>query len=235
MTKKIGVIIVACCIVWGGLWRYLQPASPTTPIAQIHTWQPQTTNNAIPDTWFIQQEVIVPEGAVAWIQPAEDTEFIPVPWAKTYSLWQSPTINWVGKKVGGEHRWVLRIRQWAIQVTKGNVIWWWLIFDMKSITTRDAAWSGLDSVLQGDDFFAVNEYPTASFILKNVSGGQITGVLTIKWVSKQITFPGVVIVEDDSVVVTADFAFDRKQWWINWWGALVSDFIELSFTIRFVP
>lgn len=106
---------------------------------------------------------------------------------------------------------------------------------MQSIATSDEAWSGLDEVLKGDDFFAVDTYPTASFIVKNVSGGQITGVLTMKGISKQITFPGVVIIEDDSVVVTAEFALDRKQWWVTGWGSLVSEFIELAFTIRFVP
>jgi polyisoprenoid-binding protein YceI len=71
--------------------------------------------------------------------------------------------------------------------------------------------------------------------VQEVGGGQIVGVLTLKWISKQISFPGVVIVEDDSVVVTAEFALDRKQRNITWGWPVVSEFIELSFTVRFVP
>jgi polyisoprenoid-binding protein YceI len=51
---------------------------------------------------------------------------------------------------------------------------------MQTITTIDPAGSGLDEVLQSDDFFAVEEHPTGSFIVQEVGGGQIVGVLTLK-------------------------------------------------------
>lgn len=43
-----------------------------------------------------------------------------------------------------------------------------LILDMETITTVDAAGSGLDADLKGIDFFDVLAYPTASFIIQEV-------------------------------------------------------------------
>lgn len=217
----------------GSRW-YFAPQQPApSMIAQIRT---ATTAPVVDEqTWDVVQETIVPSGPIASVQSSDPVQLVPVEWAKTYTLWQWSTVTWIWKKIGGEHTWTLALRQWAIQVVDGKVVGWGIILDMQSITTTDEAGAWLDEVLQGDDFFGVTDHPTGSFIIQEVSGWQIVWVLTLKWISKQISFPGIVIVEDDSVVVTAQFALDRKQWWINWGWPVVSEFIELSFTVRFVP
>jgi hypothetical protein len=194
------------------------------PIAQqIQPWEPK-------------QEMVIPEKAIASVQPSDGAELIPVEWATTFTLGQGSAVQWTMRSIDAEpHQWSVAIRQWIIQVVDGNIVAGWLILDMNTITSIDPLATWFVNDLKSFEFFAVNDFPTSSFILQEVGGGQIVGVLTIKWVSQQITFPGIVIVEDDSIVVTAEFAIDRKYRGINGWGADLSDFIELAFTVRYVP
>lgn len=234
-THRIGLLILIFIVVLAGSRWYLAPQQPDpATIAQIRTAQ-QWPETVTAPTGAAAQEMVVPKGPIASIQQSDGAELIPVEGATTYMVWPWNTINWIGRKIGGEHQGTVALRQWAIQVVDGIVVGGGLILDMETITTLDAAWSGLDQVLKSDEFFEVATHPTASFIIQEVGWGQIVGVLTMKWISKQISFPGVVIVEDDSVVVTAQFALDRKQWWINGGWLMVSEFIELSFSIRFMP
>ncbi len=215
--------------------RYLAPKKPNPAIiAQVLTEQ-KSQQPALASGIVTEQEMIVPEKAIASVQESDGADLIPVEGAKTYSAGQGSMVQWLWRRIGGETQGTVTIRQWAVQVVDDIVVWGAVIFDMNSIATSTASWGVLSELLKWDEFFAVQEYPTASFIVQEVGGGQIIGVLTMKWVSKQISFPGIVIVEADSVVVTAELAFDRKQWGVSGWGPEISEFIELSFTIRFVP
>lgn len=233
-TRILLLLLLLVLVLVVGRW-YIAPKKPNPAIiAQVLTekkeQQPMVASGVV-----TEQEMIVPEKAIASIQASDGAELVPIEGAKTYSAGQGSMVQWLWRRIGGETEGTVTIRQWAVQVVDGVVVWGAVIFDMNSITTSTASGGVLSELLKWDDFFAVQEYPTASFIVQEVGGGQIVWVLTMKWVSKQISFPGIVIVEWDSVVVTAEFAFDRKQWWVNGWGPEISEFIELSFTVRFVP
>lgn len=226
-------LLLVVVAVWAR-WYLSEKQSTPSPITQIRTAQQQTSGDAVL-SWPINQEAIIPQAAIATVQPSEGAQFVPVKGAKTYALWQWNTITRTNKKIWWESAWTLTIRQGAVQVLAGKVVGGWLIVDMNSLTTTDGSWISWTNLMKSDDFFGTEQFPTASFVLQEVWGGQIVGVLTIKWVSNQLRFPAVVIVEDDSVVVTAEFALNRKQRWINGWGVEFSEFLELSFTVRFVP
>jgi len=232
-TTRILLLLLVLVLVWSR-W-YLAPKKPNPAIiAQILTEKKGELPSVAPSV-VSEQEMVVPNKVIASIQPSDGAELITVEWAKTYTLWQWSTIQWIWRKIGGESRWTVNISKWAVQVVDGILVWGALIFDMNSIAATDTWWNVLNEYLKGEDFFFVKAYPTGSFIVQEVGGGQILWVLSMKWVSKQISFPGVVIVEGDSVVATAEFALDRKQRGISGWGPAISEFMELSFTVRFVP
>lgn len=90
----------------------------------------------------------------------------------------------------------------------------------------------LERHLKSDDFFAVDEYPTATFsstkIEAKVDGEathEITGNLALRGIEKQVVFPARVEVGADAVTGTAEFAIDRKLWGIEYRG-MKDDLIE---------
>ena len=59
-------------------------------------------------------------------------------------------------------------------------------FDMKTISHEN---KDLQNHLRNEDFFEVEKYPKATFILEKINDNQATGLLKIKNVQKKITFP----------------------------------------------
>ena len=98
--------------------------------------------------------------------------------------------------------------------------------DMKSIKDLDMpaddGAKDLENHLMSDDFFSVNDFPSARFeitkttkIKDSVSGGpnyDVTGELTIKGVKNSLTFPALINFNDDGIEAKAKFKFDRTRW-----------------------
>ncbi len=74
----------------------------------------------------------------------------------------------------------------------------------------------LTRVLVGDAFFDSLDHPEGTFKLNRVratdDGYTITGDLTLRGVTKTISFPAAIQVADDQVRIQAEFQVDR-----NWW------------------
>lgn len=90
-------------------------------------------------------------------------------------------------------------------------------FDLKK-TNRNAL---LINHLKSADFFDAARYPTAAFEL--VSAAQVsadsvrvTGNLTLKGVTKSLTFPAKVIIAESGVNAHARFYINRKDWGMHW-------------------
>lgn len=191
----------------------------------------------IPEAIVPDQVIATVDSAVSWGED-EDTRIFKTPVVSAnetlFAIAPQSSLSWVGRKIGWSHDGTLMISQWSVVVRDEQVVAWMIEIDMNTLRVLDSLWgNALEQHLKSDDFFSVSTYPFAYFTLNRVSAGQIVGTLTLRGVTKQITFPAVVIVEDDSVVVTAQFAFDRTQWWINGAIPMASEFIELSFTLRF--
>mgnify|MGYP001283422452 CR=1 FL=1 len=92
----------------------------------------------------------------------------------------------------------------------------------------DAADGGnvrLEKHLTGDDFFASGSHPVATFVSTSiVEGGEggashtISGDLTIRGITRQISFPAMVTVGDGTVSATAEFSVNRQDWEIRYPG-----------------
>jgi polyisoprenoid-binding protein YceI len=134
------------------------------------------------------------------------------------------TFKWTAKKVTGSHWGNVKVASGVINTENGNVKNGNVTIDMKSIDVKDleAAKGGdkLAGHLKGDDFFAVEKHPTAKLEIKSVaaaaSGITCTADLTIKGITKEITFPATVGYADNVMTATADFKIDRTKWDIKY-------------------
>lgn len=177
----------------------------------------------------------LPKKSLITVTPSDPVEMRTAPEATIYKMGEGTVLHWTIRAPETFTAGTMSIRQWALQVVNGSIIWGGFIFETSSLQTIDPAASWLLTQLLGQDVLDAATYPTASFILQEADGGMIRGVLTLKWMSKSLSIPAVVIVEDDGIVLTADVAVSRTQRA----GVPVQDtlgeYVEIAFTIPFAP
>jgi polyisoprenoid-binding protein YceI len=138
------------------------------------------------------------------------------------------TINWVGKKVTGEHSGTINFKEGNLVFNKGLVKAGAFTVDMTSINTTDlkGEWKDkLDGHLKADDFFGVEKFKTATLVFKNISTKNknnytVTADLTIKGITKPVTFDLVV----NGNTASANVKIDRTKYDIKYGsGSFFSD------------
>ena len=83
--------------------------------------------------------------------------------------------------------------------------------------------------LKADDFFGVEEFNTANFVITSSEKGEregsymIKGDLTIKGQTNPIQFPASIVAGEDGTTVSAAFAFDRTQFGIEYGSKSLMD------------
>jgi len=88
--------------------------------------------------------------------------------------------------------------------------------------------SRLESHLKTGDFFNVEAYPESRFVIsqtKKESDGSytVTGNLTMKNITNEITFPANISENDTGVILEAEFSIDRTKWDITFGSASFFD------------
>lgn len=142
---------------------------------------------------------------------------------------QSSTVNWVGKKVGGSHTGTIAIKEGTLTLANGKIETALVTIDMTSIKVTDEGMNDgtkakLTGHLNSPDFFNTEEHTTALFQLtsfteiKNstVANYTVTGKLTIKGITQEITFPAIIRMSDGRVEASANLTFDRSKWDIRY-------------------
>lgn len=163
------------------------------------------------------------------------------PQAATYTFDQtSSKLEWVGAKVTAKH-------DGAFQRFDGKVVYVEGALDRSSVAV-DIDASSLTTTpeklvghLKSPDFFDVAKHPKATFVSTSIrAGGEkgathtVTGNLTIKGVSKSITFPATVKADGSQVKVNAEFAISRKDYGIVYPGMpddLIKDEVLIKLAI----
>ncbi|MEJ2753639.1 MAG: YceI family protein, partial [Chloroflexota bacterium] len=106
-------------------------------------------------------------------------------------------IYWKGYKVTGQHDGIVNIQSGALDYDNGQLVGGNFTIDMSSITVKDLEGdykAKLEGHLKSEDFFGVEKFPTAKFVITKVmSRGmpgdyRIEGDLTIKETTKPIKF-----------------------------------------------
>jgi polyisoprenoid-binding protein YceI len=134
-------------------------------------------------------------------------------------------VEWVGTKPTGQHNGTVNISAGELMLKEGEIVGGKFTIDLNSIVVLDLTDQEMNAKLLGHlksaDFFEVETYPTAVFEIASVaavSGNpdashNITGNLTMKNITKSVTFPAMVNVSDNGVTATTPaFIIDRTEW-----------------------
>ncbi|WP_046368658.1 YceI family protein [Flavihumibacter petaseus] len=133
-------------------------------------------------------------------------------------------VEWAGTKPIGTHTGTFHLSTGNFSVENGQLKAGSFTIDINSLNNLDMkAGEGkekLEGHLKSADFFDATKYPTAKFEITSVeplandsaATHQISGNLTLKDSTKNVTFPAKVVVAENGVKATAKFSIDRTQW-----------------------
>ena len=160
-------------------------------------------------------------------------------------------IKWVGSKVASQHDGTLKLKAGKFRVAKDKVSGNFDI-DMTTIKNLDiesAEYNAkLVNHLKSDDFFSVSKFPKATYVIlssKKVKGQtyEITGNLTIKGITKKVSFKADIMENGNQATVKGKAHFDRTHFNIKYnsksffdikklGDKMIKDKIELTFDIK---
>jgi len=165
---------------------------------------------------------------------------------------EASNVEWVGKKVSGEHKGNIKISNGELNLNNGVLSGGNFSIDMNSMTCTDlqGEWSEkLIGHLKSEEFFSVKNHGTSNFSITKVSpiasakkegeaNFNISGKLTIKGITQEISFPAYVLVKNDGVVAIGEATIDRTKFDIkygsaNFFEGLGDKAISNDFVIKF--
>ncbi len=129
-------------------------------------------------------------------------------------------IHWLAKKVAGQHEGTIGITSGSLIADGAKVSGGSFVIDMKSIVCTDITNAEYNQKFIGHittgDFFEVEKFPTSTFKITKVAGSNITGDLTMKGITKSITFPAKIAVVGGKVTATASIPVDRTDFGVKY-------------------
>ena len=164
-------------------------------------------------------------------------------------------IRWIGRNLLNMHEGLLALKSGHLDFEAGKLKGGEFVIDMRSLRSTDLEGDELHDVLishlMDHDFFEVETYPEARFVitaatpLEGAQAGapnlKIDGMLTLKDVTAALSFTASSGISDDGKAgAQASFAIDRTKWNVkygsgrlfrNLGGHLVNDQIELQLRI----
>ncbi|PKV66950.1 YceI family protein [Pontibacter ramchanderi] len=156
------------------------------------------------------------------------------------------SVTWIGAKVTGRHNGLIPVKQGTIMLHNGKLQGGKALLDMTGVRSEDksideAGNLKLTKHLRSADFFDVEQHPVASFEITSVApydsterqevpafagnaremrvkdpNHKVTGNLTIKGITKSISFPARIEVEDSVLRAKANFNIDRTHWRLSY-------------------
>ncbi len=179
--------------------------------------------------------------------------------ALTYSVnTTSSVIEWTGKKPAGLHTGTIKLSGGEVTAETGKIQSGSFVIDMNTITVTDLEGdekAGLEGHLKGegegkeDHFFNVAQFPKATFevtgVTEEAGKTMLSGNLTIKGISKNISVPVSSKVDPNGVSLTSEvFTINRTDWGVNYGSKsifenlgdkFINDDIELKISIQANP
>ena len=171
--------------------------------------------------------------------------------ADTYTVQpQQSTLGWVGKKVGGQHNGTIDIKGGTVQVKGNKVVGGTFLVDMASLKDTDLTDADYNAKLVGHlkspDFFGVEEFPSATYVITSVkplkgdangNNAQVTGNLTVKGKTNPVSFPAKVSEKDGVASASGVATIDRTKYDVKYgstlFGAAADKAIDDNFTLNF--
>ena len=144
----------------------------------------------------------------------------PVAEVKTEVSTDKSNVTWKAYKVTGSHTGTVALQSGSLMFDNGQLSGGEFVVDMTTLTATDLEGEWKDKLvghLKSEDFFSVEKHQTSTLVFTNVkqtgkNSYEITGNLTIKGITKPVTF-------DMSVYgskATATMKIDRAQYDIRY-------------------
>jgi len=130
-------------------------------------------------------------------------------------------VLWTGKKIGGSHNGKIQIQSGSFELKNGEVVSGNVVIDMNSLSNDDLKDAGYNKQLvdhlKSDDFFGVNNHPTATFKITragkfNSDKALVTGLLTIKGKTEKVSF----VVNRKDNVYSTQLKVDRSKFGVRY-------------------
>ena len=162
---------------------------------------------------------------------------------------KASSIEWTAGKVGGNHNGTIQLASGSLSFVGKNLKSGSFGIDMNTIAISDLKGNSNQNLLnhlKGDDFFSVAKNPASTFAITKVSPAgtdrvNITGNLTIKGITNEISFPASVKRAKNTVAAVAKgVKVDRTKYDIkyrskNFFGDIgdkaIDDEFELSINL----
>jgi len=163
---------------------------------------------------------------------------------------ENSMIEWKGFKPTGSHTGTISIKQGKLDLNDGSIESGSFDIDMTSIVVtdipvEDEGNAKLKGHLTSPDFFNVEAHPSATFDITGIKTADnktmLSGNLTIKGKSNNISFPVSTEMKDNIVTLTSEtFTIDRSKWNIeygsksffdNLGDKFINDDIEMKVTL----
>lgn len=162
----------------------------------------------------------------------------------------SSVLNWKGTKPTGAHNGTVQLNNGGLTLKDGIPGEGVFIIDMNTIACEDLKGTEgagkLEGHLKSADFFDVEKFSTAKFVITNVekvdSLLNVTGNLTLKEITKSITIPASINTENGITTFKSDsFTIDRTDFGVTYKSKkldaalkdkFIDDLMELSFEVK---
>lgn len=138
---------------------------------------------------------------------------------------EESALKWKGTKVTGAHNGSVRLKSGSVKISGKHVTGGEFEVDMASIANEDLSGGTADKLvghLKSDDFFNVEKYPTAKFVITKVtplkkkaedgSDHTVTGKLTIRDKTESVSFPATIKVGAAAATAKGTVKVDRTKW-----------------------
>jgi polyisoprenoid-binding protein YceI len=135
------------------------------------------------------------------------------------------TARWTGKKVTGEHSGVIPLYAGQLDVEGKNIKGGIFELNVAALTVTDIADKETNAKLVGhlknDDFFSTDKHPIAKFVLTSAQQKQgnqyeLSGNLTIKGITKPVSFPASIDIDAKGLNATAKITINRTAFDIRY-------------------
>lgn len=157
-------------------------------------------------------------------------------------------LNWTGKGVGHSHNGTVGISKASVSFKEGILSAAEFEVDMNTITAESlesdtAKHAKLISHLKSSDFFTVDSFPTAKFVMTSYANNTINGDMTLKGITKPIQFPLTIAEDSIGFTINGNIDLDRTLFNVQAGSAkffdikklgdhLIEDIIKISFELK---
>uniref|UniRef100_UPI004049BDF7 YceI family protein n=1 Tax=Flavobacterium sp. TaxID=239 RepID=UPI004049BDF7 len=158
---------------------------------------------------------------------------------------EESVIEWIGSKPTGKHNGTINLKSGEIAVNNDAVESGMFVIDMNSILVTDLA-SGdgkedLEAHLKGtgdkegeDHFFNATKFPEGKFEVSSIVSengkNTVNGNLTLKDITKPVSFTATIVYEGNKMMLTSDsFQINRTNWNVNYASKSIFDDLKDKF------